>query len=338
MAEETAAEAAARARAAQRAAEAPSREDAERAQQNARRRPTAAQASANQAAGGNYADTRKLLINQGQRAYNAAVAEDATRIPRAPGGQRTGYGSPSMPAPPSPFGSAANAARTAAATGARTVARGVIGRIPVVGDLANSRSAGSGSSITSNPDAQRFLAEDAARRAGPDRADANMENPMPQPRISSQDTYESEVGGVTGSSVPRRTDSNIPRPSQSLQQEVQNRAPRPNTRPTTRMSPRENLNEPPVETTTERLNRISQETNKHGGRFVSVMNQSPGSEGEIARNIMNRRAQLARENRLESMKRGGPVKKMAKGGVVSSSASSRSDGCVTKGRTKGRMV
>jgi hypothetical protein len=53
---------------------------------------------------------------------------------------------------------------------------------------------------------------------------------------------------------------------------------------------------------------------------------------------MNRRRQLAREAGLEGMKKGGPVKKMAKGGVVKSSASSRSDGCVTKGRTKGRMV
>jgi hypothetical protein len=34
------------------------------------------------------------------------------------------------------------------------------------------------------------------------------------------------------------------------------------------------------------------------------------------------------------MKRGGAVKKMAKGG----SASSRADGCATKGKTKGRFV
>ena len=35
------------------------------------------------------------------------------------------------------------------------------------------------------------------------------------------------------------------------------------------------------------------------------------------------------------MKRGGKVKKMAKGG---STASKRADGCATKGKTKGRMV
>ena len=39
----------------------------------------------------------------------------------------------------------------------------------------------------------------------------------------------------------------------------------------------------------------------------------------------------------EGMKRGGKVKKMAKGGKVSS-ASKRADGCATKGKTKGRFV
>jgi len=39
----------------------------------------------------------------------------------------------------------------------------------------------------------------------------------------------------------------------------------------------------------------------------------------------------------DGMKRGGRVKKMAKGGSVSS-ASSRADGCCTKGKTKGRFV
>jgi hypothetical protein len=103
------------------------------------------------------------------------------------------------------------------------------------------------------------------------------------------------------------------------------------------MSPRANSRDNQVESESDRLNRISGETTKHGGRFVSTMDQSPGSEGAIAQNMMNRRAQLEREP-SEGMKRGGPVKKMAKGGVVSSSASSRSDGCATKGKTRGRMV
>ena len=38
-----------------------------------------------------------------------------------------------------------------------------------------------------------------------------------------------------------------------------------------------------------------------------------------------------------SFKKGGKVKKMAKGGSVSS-ASKRADGCATKGKTKGRFV
>jgi hypothetical protein len=44
-----------------------------------------------------------------------------------------------------------------------------------------------------------------------------------------------------------------------------------------------------------------------------------------------------------AMKRGGAVKKMAKGGTASSassasSASKRADGCAQRGKTKGRMV
>jgi hypothetical protein len=40
------------------------------------------------------------------------------------------------------------------------------------------------------------------------------------------------------------------------------------------------------------------------------------------------------EQTASNMKKGGKVKKMAKGG----SASSRADGCATKGKTKGRFV
>jgi hypothetical protein len=39
-----------------------------------------------------------------------------------------------------------------------------------------------------------------------------------------------------------------------------------------------------------------------------------------------------------SNRKGGVIKKMAKGGSVKSSASKRADGCATKGKTKGRMV
>jgi hypothetical protein len=40
---------------------------------------------------------------------------------------------------------------------------------------------------------------------------------------------------------------------------------------------------------------------------------------------------------MAGMKKGGTVKKMAKGGSVSS-ASSRADGCAIKGKTKGRFI
>ena len=39
----------------------------------------------------------------------------------------------------------------------------------------------------------------------------------------------------------------------------------------------------------------------------------------------------------KGLKKGGKVKKMAKGGSVSS-ASKRADGCATKGKTKGRII
>lgn len=41
---------------------------------------------------------------------------------------------------------------------------------------------------------------------------------------------------------------------------------------------------------------------------------------------------------IEDYKKGGRVKKMAKGGSVKSSASKRADGCAQRGKTKGRMV
>ena len=50
---------------------------------------------------------------------------------------------------------------------------------------------------------------------------------------------------------------------------------------------------------------------------------------------------LARERGLgseQTMKRGGKVKKMAKGGSAKSSASRRGDGIARKGKTKGRFV
>ena len=60
----------------------------------------------------------------------------------------------------------------------------------------------------------------------------------------------------------------------------------------------------------------------------------------IGGGVMTKMAQAARDKRRRSgvaptMKKGGKVKKMAKGG---STASKRADGCASKGKTKGRFV
>jgi hypothetical protein len=49
------------------------------------------------------------------------------------------------------------------------------------------------------------------------------------------------------------------------------------------------------------------------------------------------RARRASGTAVEGKKKGGKVKKLASGGKVSS-ASKRADGCITKGKTKGKMV
>jgi hypothetical protein len=82
------------------------------------------------------------------------------------------------------------------------------------------------------------------------------------------------------------------------------------------------------EMSADQLNQLYLDTNKHGGRFVSTMDQSPGSQGEIMNNIMNRRAQLVREHELQGMKRGGNAKKTAKahGGEINYTGGTRPTG------------
>ena len=243
--------------------------------------PTAAEARAAQARAGNYVNSRDLLMDRGQAEYDRAVNRNATSMPEPPGGRRTGRGSPGVPPPPSPFGSAASAAGTAAATGARTVARGVASRIPIVGDLANSRSAGSGSSMTSNPEAQRFLAEDAARRAGPGRADADMENPMPRPQMGNP-----------------------------IEREVAARRPRPNTRPNTRMSPQgmsaDDLNEISL-AAAQRRGGAEMEPNRSGDIARRIM----AREGEQDR--QREMEGMKRGGPVKKMAKGGVVKSSASG-------------------------
>jgi hypothetical protein len=84
----------------------------------------------------------------------------------------------------------------------------------------------------------------------------------------------------------------------------------------------------PRESESDRLNRISLATTRHGGRFVSTMDQSPGSEGEAAERIMTRRTQLARDAELPGIKAGGSVKKTAKahGGEINYTGGTRPTG------------
>jgi len=57
-------------------------------------------------------------------------------------------------------------------------------------------------------------------------------------------------------------------------------------------------------------------------------------QNEPDQNIRDRTDGVLRTHNIPSMKRGGAVKKMSSSG----SASSRADGCATKGKTKGRFV
>lgn len=90
-------------------------------------------------------------------------------------------------------------------------------------------------------------------------------------------------------------------------------------RPTTRMRPSASRGS---EMSADDLNALSQ---RRG--------EGEGSDTPSAKIIRDRLAEMA-----QGLKKGGRVKKMAKGGVVKVSASRRGDGCATKGKTKGRMV
>lgn len=82
---------------------------------------------------------------------------------------------------------------------------------------------------------------------------------------------------------------------------------------------------------------------RNGGFGVAGMLASRGRRRpeEEARAMPNPRMEPVRVSEVEeiteqpAMRKGGKVKKMAKGG---SSASKRADGCAIKGKTKGRMI
>ena len=90
-------------------------------------------------------------------------------------------------------------------------------------------------------------------------------------------------------------------------------------RPNTRMTP----SAAPREMSADELNALS-------------MARGEGSESEASANIRRRLGEMG-----VGMKKGGRVKKMAKGGAVkmaAGGASKRADGCAMRGKTKGRMV
>ena len=70
------------------------------------------------------------------------------------------------------------------------------------------------------------------------------------------------------------------------------------------------------------------------GRSQAAMNANPEGNEALSRNYVSR----APVSSDDGMKRGGKVKKMAKGGMTRSSASKRADGIATKGHTKGRFM
>lgn len=68
-----------------------------------------------------------------------------------------------------------------------------------------------------------------------------------------------------------------------------------------------------------------------------VLGQTSGAFPALAKAARDKRRNIAANEAMAAengMKKGGKVKKMAKGG----SASRRADGCATKGKTKGRFV
>ena len=81
-----------------------------------------------------------------------------------------------------------------------------------------------------------------------------------------------------------------------------------------------------------------------GGKVKKMMGGGMAMADRTGTRAMDPRMAMAmeaqrRQAAMGGMKKGGGVKKkkMKKGGMVSS-ASKRADGCVTKGRTRGKMV
>jgi hypothetical protein len=72
-------------------------------------------------------------------------------------------------------------------------------------------------------------------------------------------------------------------------------------------------------------------------KVMGTEEQNKAASERMKNNPMEKKFQKMMGNEPKEEEKEAPVKKMAKGGMVSS-ASKRADGCAIKGKTKGRMV
>jgi hypothetical protein len=84
--------------------------------------------------------------------------------------------------------------------------------------------------------------------------------------------------------------------------------------------------------TPELIKKLTDNASSSGASVPSASGVTDNLQAKMLRQKAEQDA--AERGESPAMKRGGAVKKMAKGG----SASSRADGCATKGKTKGRMI
>jgi hypothetical protein len=73
-------------------------------------------------------------------------------------------------------------------------------------------------------------------------------------------------------------------------------------------------------------------------KVMGTDEQNKAASERMKDNPMEKKFQKMMGNEPKDEKEDKPVKKMAKGGMIKSSASKRADGCAIKGKTKGRMV
>ena len=114
-------------------------------------------------------------------------------------------------------------------------------------------------------------------------------------------------------------------------------------RPNARMSPRAAQREASADELNQReLERVRAENEAEGRRASAAERLAEmGGSGDIGAASARARGEQVGPPGDYNMKKGGRVKKMAKGGAVkmaAGGASRRGDGCAARGKTKGRMV